>query len=438
MVLGEKFQPSLFGFDVRDFARNDVLSYAKAANARWVRAGDLLWSQVEKTPGVYDWSAAANVEANIRRLRQLGLEPMLVVQQSPSWAQEVPGRLCSPPKAEYAAAFANFVAAAAARYSSGETAVHYWEIWNEPDYRVSEVQDIQGFGCWLNDSKPNLGGTYYGEVLQRIFPKVKAANPNAIILAGAFAYELPREQQTMTFLRGMLQSGAGNFDVLSFHAYGEGNAGDLLIIKTLRLRQVLNEFGFTTTPLFATETGATCFSLRSAVAGTCPSDFTTQQANYAARIYPQAIALDLAGALWFSLVGSGSELLANAQLIDDTGANLQPRQAFHAFRNSARLLNGARYIGDTLQEPAAEELNQVQLLTFRKGKNLLYVFWVPTRPDFPLLAEIPVPIGAQARCTQQLQLENAKTFYCPDNNLTDGYVYVGINEFPQYVEVLMP
>jgi hypothetical protein len=442
--------PSPFGFDVRDYARDDVLSYAREANPRWVRSGDILWSEVEREPGVYDWSALAAVEANVRRLRELGFEPLVVVQRTPAWAQSVPGRLCSPPRPEHLDAFAHFMAALAMRYADGPAAIHYWEVWNEPDYSAAEVADEQGFGCWADASQPFYGGAYYGEALKRVYPAVKAVNPRATVLAGALAYQWPDDTVSREFLRGMLQSGAGwAFDVLSFHAYGEWGAGDLLIAKTLRIRQILASYGMADKPLFATEIAATCFSVRvlsqppqppqaPAAPGTsafsCPADFPIRQANYAARIYAEAIAMRLYGALWFSLVAAGPDFIANAQLIDDESGTLAPRPSFYAFRNSARLLEDAVYIGPPVAEPPPSQIHEIQVLTFRKRGSTLYVFWVPSI-DFPQVYNLPVPVGATAICTDQLNRATPATYYCSDAN-GDGLIPRAVNELPQYVEVI--
>ncbi|MDZ4718791.1 MAG: hypothetical protein SH847_10110 [Roseiflexaceae bacterium] len=438
MVITSPGPLSTFGFDLRSYYDDRVLSFAREANPRWVRAGDMLWSEVEPTPGVYNWAALEQVEANVRRLRQIGFEPIVIVQQSPAWAQREPGRLCSPPRPEYAGAFARFMQALAARYADGPTAIHYWEIWNEPDYSAAEVQDSQGFGCWARSDMPFYGGSYYGDVIKQVYPAVKAGNPYAMVLAGALAYQWPNDTVSREFLRGILASGAGNsFDALSFHAYGVWGAGDLLIAKTLRLRAILGEFGLAQKPLFATEIAATCYSARATSGGltqTCPDDFYTQQANYAARIYAEAAALNLSGALWFSLVAANPQVIASAQLIDDQNGTLSPRPSFYSFRNSARLLQGATYIGLPPTEPTADQIDQVQTRVFRKGNNLLYVLWVPVA-SFPKLYNLPVPPGATAVCTDQLSRDVPATYYCSDTN-GDGLIPRGVNELPQYIEII--
>jgi hypothetical protein len=239
-------------------------------------------------------------------------------------------------------------------------------------------------------------------------------------------------------MRGMLASGAGNsFDALSFHAYGEWGAGDLLIPKARKLRGVLAEYGLSSKPLFATEIGASCNTLRGAsidVAATCPADFEQRQANYAARIYAETIALNLSGALWFSLVAAGPQLFSNAQLIDDQNGVFVPRPSFYAFRNSARLLAGATYTGLPLVEPAPDQINQVQVLPFHKGGRTMYVFWVPVA-DFPKIYNLQVPPGSIAICTDRINLEVPDIYYCSDVN-GDGIIPRAVNELPQYVELI--
>jgi hypothetical protein len=427
--------PSPIGFDLRANASDAVLPYMLDAKPKWVRAGDVLWSQIEPVRGGgYRWGMMVEVEANIRRIRQMGVEPLLVVQQSPGWAQRVPGRLCSPPKAEFVDDFKRFMAALAARYANGPLQVKYWEIWNEPDFTSAEVSDKQGTGCWADSTLPYYGGAYYGEVVKQVATTVKATQPNAVIIGGALMYRWPDDTISRSFLSGMLNVGAGHaIDALSFHAYGEWGAGDLLIAKTVRIRQVLAEHGLVDKPLFATEIAATCVS--NSVAS-CPPNFDRwkiRQANYAARIYAEAIALQLEGALWFTL-STTNPGFAFSHLIDEVDGKLVRRPAYYAFRNSAVLLSGARYIGPPVREPAPDQIDNVQTLIFTKPTSRLYVLWVP-QTNFPKIYNLAVPAGAKAICTDHLSNPTPTVYLCSDDN-HDGMIPRAVNELPQYVEIL--
>lgn len=422
---------SPFGFDLRSNLNDAIMPYVRSAQPRWVRAGDVLWSEIEPVRGGgYRWAAMAEVEANIARLRAAGIEPTLVIQRSPSWAQRVSGRLCSPPRPEAIADFVRFARALAARYAGQ---VNYWEIWNEPDIAPALVKDEQGMGCWIDPSQPDLGGAYYGTVVRQVAPAMRAANPHAQILAGALLYQWPDDAGVQTFLKGMLSTGAGNtIDALSFHAYGEWGAGDLLLAKTNRIRQILSAYGLSNKPLFATEIAATCGSN---IQSQCQPDYTrwkTRQANYAARIYAETIALKLKGAFWYTLALDNPGF-QYSQLVDVSNTSFAPRQSYYAFTNSARLLQGAQYVGPPLTEPPLSQTGKVQVLPFQKSQSRLYVLWVP-RTDFPVIYNLPVPAGARAICTDHLDKNPAATYDCSDTN-RDGMIPRAVNELPQYVEL---
>jgi hypothetical protein len=430
--------PNPFGFDLNAFQNDSVIPYVQNARPRWARAGEVLWSSMEPVRGgPYRWEGLAAVEANIRRLRASGIEPTLIVQQSPSWAQLVPGRLCSPMKPENIADFTRFLSALVARYADGPLKVNYWEFWNEPDHGTSR-SDSEGVGCWADPALPGYGGTYYGTVLKQIYPVIKNANPNAVVLAGALAYFMPNDIVSRSFLQGMLSTGAGNsFDVLSFHAYGEWGAGDLLLSKTVRIRQILASYQLADKPLMATETAATCYSNTS-----CPLNFPQAQANYAARIYAEAIALNLEGAFWFTLANTNPGF-AYSQLIDQENGQLVPRSAYYSFLNSSLLLNGARYTGAPIQELTPDQISQVQVLTFAKPKSIVYVMWVPKTSDgFPQPYNLPVWPFATAICTDHLdrtpflpyEQGGRASYVCSDTN-GDGMIPRAVGELPMYVEV---
>lgn len=422
--------PYPFGFDLRWTAPDSVMPYVIEARGRWARAGDLLWAHVEpERGGGYRWETMAQLDTNIARLRRAGIEPMVIVQWTPSWAQSVAGRLCSPPRPDALADFARFMGAAAARYSNGELRVNHWEIWNEPDWAPNQVGDSSGAGCWATSSAPYYGGDYYGEALKHVYPAIKAANPNATVIAGALMGHWPDDRVTAGFVRGMYAVGAGRaFDALSFHAYHEWDTGDILVRKTNRMRELLREVGDPLKPLMATEIAAGCWS-----ATMCPENFFLRQANYAARVYAQAVALNLQGAFWYTLVDRPPGIVY-LHIIDEKEGLLHPRPAYYAFRNSAALLAGARYVGGELHEPPQQRVGEVMVLPFQRGGSMLYVFWVP-KTDFPKVYNLRVPPGARAICTDQLNQPVPAIYDCSDAN-KDGIIPRAVGELPQYVEVL--
>lgn len=425
--------PNPFGFDLRVHSGDDVLAYGAATRPKWARAGDVDWSYVELQPRVYYWGELATFEANVRRLRAAGIEPVGIIQRSPTWAQSIPGRRCSAPKLDAIDELADFTYSLAQRYSKGDLAVHYWEFWNEPDFAPSDIRDDQAVGCWGNGD-PDNGGKYYGEVLRRVNAAIKAGNPQAMVFAGALASFGPKDTRNERFLRGMLSTAPDSFDALSFHAYGEWSASDLLVYKTDQLRRILGEYNRASRPLVATEVAATCE--RDTVSSCKPNydAWLGHQANFAARIYAEAIALNLMGAFWYTL-SIEDPGFAYSHIIDLKNGEAKPRPAYYAFRNSSSLLAGARYVGPAVKVLDDNQLEEVQELKFRQNTSTLYVLWVP-RLDFPKISyEIKVKPGATAICTQSLHLDVPSRYSCSDTN-KDGVLRLAIGPLPYYVEVM--
>ena len=84
----------------------------------WTREA-LDWSEAEPEKGVFHWSSFDQVVAEAKAN---GISILPIVGYAPSWT--------SPTNA---AAYAEFVAAAVARYGPGTSAnLQWWELWNEP------------------------------------------------------------------------------------------------------------------------------------------------------------------------------------------------------------------------------------------------------------------------------------------------------------------
>ena len=96
----------------------------------------LLWNEIEPVKGRRDWSRP---DSTVEELRAAGIEPLLAVFGSPSWANGVPDStpghyLYVPSRGAALDAwlheYSDFLAAAVRRYHDY---VRRWEIWNEPN-----------------------------------------------------------------------------------------------------------------------------------------------------------------------------------------------------------------------------------------------------------------------------------------------------------------
>jgi hypothetical protein len=99
-------------------AAPEIAGEVHSLGAEWVRT-DLPWKEVMPSPGVYDWS---HFDSVMRNSEAQGMHVLPILGYAPSWTTPT-----------NAAGYAEFVAAAVARYGPGTTAnLHWFELWNEP------------------------------------------------------------------------------------------------------------------------------------------------------------------------------------------------------------------------------------------------------------------------------------------------------------------
>lgn len=161
------------------------------------------WGLVEPAQGSYDWSAIDAV-VDAAAARNMGV--MAEINGTPTWASTTTG-LFPGSGTPNASDFASFASTVATRYGADISA---YEIWNEPN--SAEFYDP-------------IDPATYTALLKAAYPAIKAANPNAAVVAGAVGSVISFGNVTMdpvTFVQDMFADGAkGYFDALSFHPYQE-------------------------------------------------------------------------------------------------------------------------------------------------------------------------------------------------------------------------
>jgi len=198
----------------------DARAKATGAGIKWVRL-------------VASW-ASGNIDSMVVNAVNAGLEPIIVLGNSPEWAVEdvyaATGQHydCGPIDPEDLPAFADSVRALVERYdgdgigdASGAPTVKYWEFWNEPDNQSTDPDCIFVGGCWGGDldSDGIPDPQEYVTMLSYAYPAVKAANLNAQVLLGGLAWE-SIGCFNMSFLDDVLSyGGAQYFDLMNFHQY---------------------------------------------------------------------------------------------------------------------------------------------------------------------------------------------------------------------------
>ncbi len=183
--------PTVFGIHY-DFGPSGALTTTQFDRltdtaSSWTRLQPgLRWSLVEATEGTYDWSVVAPLEEQLRNLASRNVKISLVINQTPSWAQQIPNKYCGPVKPAKFARMGAFFAEAVKRYSVAPYNVEYFEFQNEPDafYIDNGTEDRSLFGCWGNTSDAFFGGREYGAALKVAYQAAKQANPRIKFMVG--------------------------------------------------------------------------------------------------------------------------------------------------------------------------------------------------------------------------------------------------------------
>lgn len=176
----------------------------QALGMKWARL-DIDWKTVQhEGDQTYDW---APVDRAIASLRRAGIEPIAVLTYAPLWAaprQDENTHYHYPPSDPVA--FAKFAAQVTERYRKD---LHYYEVWNEPNYR----------GFWY--PYPNIQD--YAVLLQLTSTAIHKVDADKVILLGGLApvgTDGTDGVGTIKFVKGLYDLGLNQyFDVVALHPY---------------------------------------------------------------------------------------------------------------------------------------------------------------------------------------------------------------------------
>lgn len=390
---------TLFGIQINLNDPVGALDKLSDKNTSWLRVNGVIWSTVEPNEGDRQWSTMATLDQMITQVNSDYIKLIISIRSTPTWAQAISGALCGPIKADKIAAFGNFVYDAVVRYSKAPYNVRYWEIWNEPD--VSYTADIGngGFGCWGDTTDDYYGGGYYADVLKVVYPKIKAADPNAKVLVGGLLLDCdPRpdsnycaanskDTRPPKYLEGILLNGGANyFDGISFHGYDyfpswapalgnyyNGNwgaywntTGPVSSVKAEYVREILSKYGVTGKFLMNTEAALICGPTGAPPGQTgCESDDTSTyeqtKARYLTQAFGTAIKDDLLVNTWFSILGWRNSALLNS--------DFTPRPAFIAYEFAKKELLNASFSRNVT------DYTGVVAYEFKLGSHLVWLMW---------------------------------------------------------------
>jgi hypothetical protein len=208
-------------------SRLDLVAATGAKVARF----DIVWSDVAKRKPANPADPAdpaynfSRVDKVLEGLLERGVRPIVSVYSSPAWAaggKGAPKGLRVNPNAPDPKQFGAFMQALATRYdgrfpagSSGQgIAIRHWELWNEGNLAryLSPQFDRRG--------KPVSPATYTAMV-REAYPRIKAANPSATVIAGVTGPKSRTDKSglgTLDWIRA-LRTSKVRFDAYSQHIY---------------------------------------------------------------------------------------------------------------------------------------------------------------------------------------------------------------------------
>lgn len=236
----------------------------------------------------YDWSGSDMV---VEHARRQGLQVVARLDLVPAWARpaKATDRYLDP--AHYQD-YANYVAAFAARYRP--LGLRHLLLWNEPNLHFE----------W-GERPPDPGA--YAAMLKVVYPAVKAAVPDAIVIAGALSPGQSIDagaarMDDMQYLASLYDAQAGPyFDMWAVHAYGgqeppgAAPAAEKVNFRRVELvRALLDRLGGQGKPIIITEGGYNDHPRWSAAISPAKRIRWTIATYEQARLYPWLVAV----ALW--------------------------------------------------------------------------------------------------------------------------------------------
>lgn len=190
--------------------RTEELRLLSSAGVKYLRR-DFLWHEIEPAKGNFDFSGYDRI---VDEARNYGMEFIGLLAYGNNWASEASKKCvesgmsgCTNYPPDKPEDFGNFVFHTVSHFKDR---VHFWEIWNEPNFGI-------------NFFKPFSDPKKYSEILKAGYTSTKLADPRAIVSFGGVLmpdYEI--EPSGIEFLQDVMKAmpEPGNyFDAFSFHPY---------------------------------------------------------------------------------------------------------------------------------------------------------------------------------------------------------------------------
>ena len=200
-------------------------------------------------PGQFNWYGSDQL---YQHLLDRGIRPLWVLIDAPCWAQAQPqactnGKSDLHPATAHYSDFADFAVSAAKRYPDSIA----FEVWNEPNYPL----------YWGGPPEPND----YAKMLKTVGDGLHQQAPGTTVVSAGLSPHSDNDTSGSIgfrdFLISMFENGAvGSADAIGIHPYpGVGPSEDYVAdvrVYLGKVQNVLARYNASSTPLWATEFGA--------------------------------------------------------------------------------------------------------------------------------------------------------------------------------------
>jgi hypothetical protein len=314
------------------------LDAVRSAGLTWVKT-TMLWDQVERQPGVYDFSKWDRL---VTLLSARGMKASFVL------AYHNPLYGSGPPIAAPASTAFVAYAKAAAKHFAGRPV--RFEVWNEPD----------GTKFWRTPDP-----VAYARFATPVVDAVHAGNPTAKVATGGISWF------DFAYLNPMLAAGgATRADGISIHPYRGTAAPETLVDEVTRARKVIASSVSTNPQIWDTEWGYTTTQFGM-------GDAPEARKRHAVMAVRRMVAARLVGfpiAIWYNLRDDGTDPAAgqhNFGLITAAGAD---KPAMTAIRTLNRAAQGRTLAGSlNLAQPL------VNALRLDGANDTVWMLWSTSR-----------------------------------------------------------
>jgi hypothetical protein len=329
------------------------LEQIEAAGARWTSTY-FRWKIIEPNPPAgeihtYNWTEFDTKAANASAA---GVSIYTMFSWNPAWAAYLPGG----PVTNTANLLA-VAAAAAERYDGdglddapGHPVVNHWAFYMEPDNYWAYPPNVGDRGFWGDQPEA------YADLLAQLANVMHAANPDAVIMPGAVAYDffappdgngsfkrdfLGKVIDRLNVIGGGYGAAANYIDAVPFNYYpiSPGLWSDIHE-KATEIRGIMSARGVGHLPLLSPEMG---YWSDATGPNEPPGSTPDLQARRLVQMYTRGLSAGLAMMNWFAVFDGSAGLEAHG-LFFAQDLN-QPKPAYTALQVLAREMTGAYYTG---------------------------------------------------------------------------------------------